>query len=113
LTPTLSVNNAADPDGDPLTYTFELYADAGLTTLVASASAIVQTPSTTGWPVPVTLSDNTHYWWRARASDPYDTGPWMTPASFFVNTVNDPPTAPPSSVADRGVRVSTSLPALL
>ncbi len=106
LQPTLSVNNAADPDSDPLTYTFELYADAGLTTLVASASNIPQTPSTTAWPVPVTLSDNTHYYWCVRASDPYDTGPWMTPASFFVNTANDPPTAPTVSSPADGVQTS-------
>jgi hypothetical protein len=88
LTPTLSVNDAADADGDPLTYTFELYADPGLTTLVASASTIPQTPGTTAWPVPVTLNDNTWYYWRARVSDPYDTGPWMPTAAFQVNVQN-------------------------
>jgi RHS repeat-associated protein len=112
LTPDLSVNDAADPDGDPLTYTFELYADPGLTTLVASASDIPQTPSTTTWTVPVTLNDNTHYYWRARANDPYETGPWMTPASFFVNTVNDPPTAPTLSSPANGSQVMTLQPML-
>jgi len=119
LQPTLSVNNAADPDatpaggqGDPLTYTFELYADAGLTTLVASANDISQTPGTTAWTVPVTLNDNTHYYWRARANDPYETGPWMAPASFFVNTVNDPPTAPTLSSPADGSQVMTLQPAL-
>ncbi len=106
------MNNAADPDGDPLTYTFELYADAGLTTLVAAVNNIAQTPSTTAWTAPVTLSDNTHYWWRARASDPYDTGPWMTPASFFVNTVNDPPTVPTLSSPPDGAEVTTLQPVL-
>jgi len=98
LQPILSVNNAADPDatpaggqGDPLTYTFELYADAGLTTLVASAGNIPQTPGTTAWTVPVTLNDNTHYYWRAKASDPYESGPWMSQAAFQANVQNDPP----------------------
>ena len=36
FTPTLSVHDATDPDRDVLTYDFEVYSDAGLTTLVTS-----------------------------------------------------------------------------
>ena len=40
LSPTLSVSNANDDDGHQVKYTFELYADEGLTTLVAVATDI-------------------------------------------------------------------------
>jgi large repetitive protein len=102
--------NGTDPESDPLTYTFELYADAGLTTLVASASNIPQAPTITSWPVPVTLMDNTHYYWRAKASDPYETGPWMPPTTFFVNLVNEPPTAPTLANPPDGSQVASRSP---
>ncbi|CAB1076005.1 hypothetical protein D1AOALGA4SA_3807, partial [Olavius algarvensis Delta 1 endosymbiont] len=38
--PTLEVVNAADADGDPLTYEFRVYADESLTTLVDSQTAV-------------------------------------------------------------------------
>ena len=38
LTPTLAVTAAADPDGDTVMYTFEIYSDGGLSTLVAGAT---------------------------------------------------------------------------
>ncbi|CAB1070857.1 hypothetical protein D1AOALGA4SA_1057, partial [Olavius algarvensis Delta 1 endosymbiont] len=34
--------NAADADGDPLTYEFRVYADESLTTLVDSQTAVAQ-----------------------------------------------------------------------
>ena len=88
LTPTLAVNAATDPDGDKVMYTFEIYSDEGLSTLVASA-----TTENTNWTAPA-LSDNTLYYWRAQASDGYLNSNWMTTANFFVNTVNDRPSDP-------------------
>jgi hypothetical protein len=40
------------------------------------------------------LANNAQYWWRCRASDGTNTGPWMATASFFVNQVNHAPFAP-------------------
>lgn len=87
--PTLTVNASTDPDNDPIAYTYEVYSDSGLGTLVASASG-----QATSWTVTTTLSDNTRYWWRASATDGNAQSNWMTASNFFVNTVNDAPTAP-------------------
>ena len=85
----------ADSDGDVLTYRFELYANPGLTVLFASAEEIAQGIGITRWPVPVSLTENTVYFWRARAIDAHGLASgWMNTASFFVNTTNEPPSAP-------------------
>lgn len=100
FTPALTVGNAADPNDDKLTYEFELYADSGLTNPVASG-AVPETAGSTAWVVPTALTENRTYYWRARAYDGRLYGSWMTPSSFRVNTVDDPPTAPTvSSPAD-------------
>lgn len=92
--PLLSVHNASDLDWDALSYEFELYADAALTNLVARAEAIAETPSVTGWQVPLSLTENMTYYWRSRAFDGSLHGAWTTAAPFTVNTANDAPEAP-------------------
>lgn len=101
-TPTLTVGNATDPSGDALVYSWEVYADASLSTLVASASSVPEDASgQTSWQVDVALTENAAYWWRARAHDPYVGGAWCVTSELFVNAVNDPPTAPtPASPLD-------------
>jgi len=87
LTPTLSVNAVIDPDGDPVTYTYEVYLDSYLTITAARA-----TNQGASWTVSSALADNTTYYWRAQATDGYLNSNWMSTADFFVNTSNDPPT---------------------
>ncbi|MCX6831863.1 MAG: hypothetical protein NT028_06960 [candidate division Zixibacteria bacterium] len=85
LTPDLIINNATDPNGDPLTYQFELY-NASFSTLISQSPMITQgIGSTTPWRVPVTLSQKTTYTWRARAYDSQAWSNWMTLASFRTN----------------------------
>ncbi len=95
FTPTLVVNNASDPNElDTLTYTFELYADAGMNTLLSASDPMAEGTGTTSFVVPIVLAENTRYWWRCRAADAYANGPWMDLATFFVNTANEAPGAP-------------------
>jgi len=92
-TPTLTIGNATDPDGDPLAYDIELYygdtaTAAAQTTTVAEAS-----PQTT-W-VPAAIAENTRVYWRARARDSADAlSPWTGFEEFLVDSANDPPEAP-------------------
>ncbi|MCK4412301.1 MAG: hypothetical protein KAY32_02030 [Candidatus Eisenbacteria sp.] len=82
--PTLSVQNAGDPDpGDALVYGFRVYDDALLTSLVLEASSIPEGEGTTEWTVTVALDDGTYHW-RAHASDGSECGPCMPPAAFTV-----------------------------
>ena len=71
LTPVLSVTNASDVDFyDTLTYDFDVATDGGFTNIVASATDMVQgAEGTTSWIVTPALSENTPYYWRARAKD--------------------------------------------
>ncbi len=75
--------------GIRLSYVFELYADAALTTPVfqqeADAPRVI---------VPFTLADNTWYYWRAGARDEHgSTSGWTGVHCFFVNNngADDPP----------------------
>jgi hypothetical protein len=100
LKPTLSVQTSTNPLDPTTQVQFEVYADEALTQLVATAQidkgplinenggGLVQQP--TAWMLPEALSDNTTYWWRARAFDGSVYSLW-TNAHFFVNLFNDPP----------------------
>jgi hypothetical protein len=94
FTPVLTINNASDPDSTELVYNFEVAVDAGFTNIVASEAGVTAGDGTTSWQVPVALAENTTYYWRAQADDWLVEGPWMTAASFFVNTANEAPSAP-------------------
>lgn len=93
LTPTLTVNNVSDPDSGSLTYNFDIADDPDFLQAVASGHGVLSGNGTTSWQAPA-LQENRWYYWRAQADDWLDIGPWSATARFFVNTVNDAPTAP-------------------
>lgn len=88
--PALTIRNSTDPDGDLLTYEFELYSDAEMTDLVVSEAEVEEGVETTSWPLSMPLGDNSRYFWRVRAYDGTLFSLW-TYGVFFVNTENDPP----------------------
>ncbi|MCB1071104.1 MAG: hypothetical protein KDL31_12175, partial [Kiritimatiellae bacterium] len=91
LRPVLTVGNASDYQSDPLTYRFEVYGDEGLSNLVAQVPSISGGVTSTAWQVDVNLTDNAQYWWRVRANDGSNDGPWMATSTFYVNETNAPP----------------------
>jgi hypothetical protein len=108
--PVLTTSNASDPENDVCTYSYEVYQDSALTTLAASTSGVAQGSPRTSWTVNVLLTEHGRYFWRARANDSYFSGPWSTAAPFYVDAVNQAPTAPhPDSPADSAVLLSTTL----
>jgi MYXO-CTERM domain-containing protein len=92
---TVLAGNSMDPEGDPLTYQFTLSTDPTFrdpSTLVSDE--IPQGDNgQTGWVVPGQLRDNTVYFVRVRARDPYVAGPPAT-ARFRVDLVNEAPSVP-------------------
>ena len=91
-TPDLTTNNATDGEYDALTYAFQLYEDSLITTLVAQTSGLTQGyGGVTKWHVSVPLQEDKAYFWRVRASDPYESGDWSGLHPFWVNTVNQAP----------------------
>jgi hypothetical protein len=89
--PTLTVNNAVSFQGSPLSYRFEVYSDASLSNLASQVPVVAAGSGTTSWQVDVDLRNNTQYWWRSRASDGTNIGPWSGIYSFYVNETNNPP----------------------
>lgn len=88
-TPTIELNPAIDPEGDAISYLFEVYEDPDLTILIAQGSS-----ESTRWTIPSPLKDQTRYYLRAQARD--DVGAasdWTLRTSFFVKVgqVNTPP----------------------
>ncbi|MDH4028010.1 MAG: hypothetical protein OEU95_04185 [Nitrospirota bacterium] len=110
--PVLSVRNSTDIDRDPLTYEFEIYADAAMTVHAASAAGIEETEQVTSWTAPVGLTENSTYFWRARAYDGGLFSGWTTLSSFMVNTANDAPAAPLLVSPAEGSSLGTPYPAL-
>jgi len=43
------------------------------------------------WTAPADLTDDAEYYWRARARDAYETGPWSETGQFWVNLIEEPP----------------------
>ena len=106
LTPALSALST-DADGDPINYLYEVSSTSDFGTIAAQSGGI-----SGSWPVSPALSDNTTYWWRARATDGTAISSDMSAASFFVNTANDAPIAPGVSAPTNGGTISSLTPAL-
>ncbi len=84
-TPTLVVANAGDPQGDPLTYGFQVFADPQLTQLVVEVAGIPEGGGgQTSWTVTPPLAANQTYYWRAFAADPQARGLCPSAWSFTV-----------------------------
>jgi hypothetical protein len=81
--PTLTIENSEDPDGDQLSYMFQI-ATVGTFTAdaIVSYSTVSQNPSgQTAWTVNADLEDGTRYYWRVWAKDDKEDGPAVS--TFF------------------------------
>lgn len=107
----LVVENGSDPDGDSLSYIFEL---DSVETFDGSGKQVSpnidEQPTTTQWSVNG-LADNTTYYWRVKASDGIVDSDWVV-GSFTVDTVNLPPSMPTVRNPGDGAWVGTLMPTL-
>jgi hypothetical protein len=91
----LVAGNASDPEGDALTYRFEISNDptfpADRTTVSDEIPEGGQ--GETAFSVPGALADNSIYFWRVRARDERAAGGSCT-SRFRVDLVNEPPSVP-------------------
>ncbi|MBD3402606.1 hypothetical protein GF420_06900 [candidate division GN15 bacterium] len=90
-TPVLFVANASDPESDSLSYLFQLFSDSSLQDLAVESELTVEAIDSTAWTVALALMDNNRYWWRCRAFDGFEFGPFSDSASFVVNSEATPP----------------------
>ena len=93
-TPELRILAAGDPDGDSLTYEFEVYADPSLSALLEASEAVAQAGDEAAWAPTAPLPEDADAWWRARASDALGDGPWTAARALHVNATNAPPPLP-------------------
>jgi subtilase family serine protease len=110
--PQLVVNNGVSGDGADLVYEFQLFADAELTRPMPGESGVPQGASRTSWRVPVNLSEDRTYYWRARATDAFSASAWTEVASFTVDATDLPPTVPLPDSPPPGARVASREPFL-
>jgi hypothetical protein len=109
LRPILMVSSANALDS-ATRFAFELYADAGLTTLLATGEAARGADATT-FKVPIDLIDNARYWWRVRAFDGATYSEWAN-GRFMLDLANDAPAPPQPSAPRDGAEVDTLTPVL-
>ena len=81
----LTVGNVTDPEGDPVTYGFRVYADPLLIQLVASVDGVAEGGAgETSWTTPALGQGD--YYWRAYAADTAEWGALGETRSFTVGT---------------------------
>ncbi|MBN1826913.1 MAG: hypothetical protein JW958_11660 [Candidatus Eisenbacteria bacterium] len=80
----LTVQNAVDPEGGPLTYGFFVYADSLFTDRARVVTGIAEGSGETSWAVNPPLPDG-DYWWRAFAEDSLRRGPLSAARRFTVD----------------------------
>ena len=97
---TLLAENASSSGVRPLTYVFEVATDTGFANKVFIREGV--TPGDggrTSLRLPDRLAPERSYYWRARAQDGANTGPFSTPGAFDVFTpivINPPPLISPA-----------------
>ena len=83
---TLVVENAATNGQRPLSYVFEVATDADFSNTVWSRTGITPGEGRTTMRLPDPLATGRSYYWRARAEDGANTGPFSAPANFDIFT---------------------------
>jgi hypothetical protein len=108
--PSLIANPVIDPEGEAVSYQFEVYKDAALTLLATQG-----TSPNTGWIVPLQLKDKTTHWWRVRALDTQNAASaWSAPSLLYISTApyQDPTiavTSPSTPVVPDAVTTPTGV----
>lgn len=86
--PKLEVAGVIDPEGEAVSYRYQIYLDVALTQLVAESL------EGDGWDTDgyLKLQEDTRYYWRVRAEDASGAvSAWSPASSFVVNEQDDPP----------------------
>uniref|UniRef100_UPI0034CE0416 hypothetical protein n=1 Tax=Pseudoxanthomonas sp. UTMC 1351 TaxID=2695853 RepID=UPI0034CE0416 len=90
----LRVNNSTDADGDTLRYVFEIDTVNTFDSSNRQSSGAIPTNSSgiTSWQA-TGLTENQHYYWRAKASDGHADSGWVI-GDFVLDAGNGAPTTP-------------------
>jgi hypothetical protein len=91
--PRLEAGGSEDPDGDAVSYCFEVFAGPALKDLKGSSGEVTPGLGGAAWFLPVAVRDDEACVWRVRAYDGTAYSRWAY-GSFFADLENDPPKAP-------------------
>ncbi len=84
---TLTIENSATNSPRPLTYSFQLASDVAFNNVVFSRDDVAPGPDgRTSLRLPDAVTSGRVYFWRARAQDGANTGPYSTPVAFNLFT---------------------------
>ncbi|AFU97592.1 putative Ig domain-containing protein [Simiduia agarivorans] len=108
LKPTLLVANATDPDGDTLSYRFDLYLAGDNDPMQSLAGVLPGAEGQTQWTLPNSLAEDSYYRWQITVTDEHGASSHAS-AEFLVSTANHGPAAPAVLAPVDGARVN-SLP---
>jgi hypothetical protein len=101
--PVFIINNSLDAEGDSLKYIFQIADDTLFNSIVLASPQITAGNITTSWSCPVMLSDNSRYYWRAKALDGFEESGWSAdPVGFWIMGCGD-------ANSDRDVNVSDAV----
>ena len=107
--PQLQVSNSTDPDGDEITYMFEIYADRELEELVSSSEPIAAGgDGTTEWNSDRYLLNTLTYYWRVKAVDSEGAWTYSPVASFIVDAPNSAPYTPEINAPEYGDEIAAN-----
>ncbi len=105
LTPTLTINNATDADGDALTYEVVI---SQSDTVVYQEDVAAMAGEVTTHVVGMELTENVAYSWTVQATDGKASSAVSAAANFVVNAVEEAPTAPELSAPVNGESIDGS-----
>ena len=95
LSPVLAWTNSVDKDGDAITYSVKVFADAALTQVVAQVADLPADASgSTSWSVTPALHHRGKYYWQVVARDALGAQTTTPARPFTVNTGNTAPGVP-------------------
>lgn len=105
--PLLSWQNAADEDGDVLTYDVRVVGQDGVVAFLQEG--VAESDGGSSVAVSAALEENARFIWQVRANDGQAVSDWSAAGSFYVNEFNEPPAvsallAPTELVLDGNAR---------
>nr|WP_320192691.1 dockerin type I domain-containing protein [uncultured Desulfobacter sp.] len=109
IRPTLVSGFSTDPENDSLTYTFAVYADQTLNSLITSGQGTVDENSgMVSWQVNADLTNGSLYYWQVTVEDADQNTITSNAFSFTVDTVNQTPPVPEIDSPAVGSEVNTT-----
>jgi hypothetical protein len=102
----LMIRNGGTSGVRPLTYTFEVAADAAFNTIVFKRTGVTPGDEITTLQLPDTLPTGRTFWWRARGEDGANVSEYSKAASFV--TITPVVLGPPNPVSPTGTITNTA-----